>query len=94
MTNSPAPVMAAVVDIAILALSKRTDPIISRINEGEILTNLEAKQLAHDLFSLASLLKTAAEAVDAAMVDLEAQEREIALMKALLGLSDAEKAGK
>lgn len=94
MTNSPAPVMAAVVDIAILALAKRTDPLITRVNEGEILTNLESKQLVHDLYSLASLLKTAAEAVDAAMVDLEAQEKEIALMKVLLGLTDAEKAGK
>lgn len=94
MTNSPAPIMAAVTDIAIIALSKRTDPLISRINAGEVLTNAESKQVMHDLFNLASLLKTAAQAVDTAVDEIEKQEREIALMKALLGLSDTEKAGK
>lgn len=94
MTNSPAPIMAAIVDISIIALSKRTDPLISRVNDGEVLTNSEAKQVMHDLFNLASLLKTAAQAVDAAVGEIETQEKEIAIMKALLGLSDTEKAGK
>lgn len=94
MTNSAAPIMTAITDIAIIALAKRTDPLTSRVNAGEVLTSLETKQILHDLFNLASLLKTAAQAVDTAVDEIEKQGREIALMKALLGLSDTEKAGK
>jgi len=94
MTNESAPIMSLIMDIAIRGLAKRTDPLTDRVNKGEILTNLESKQLVHDIFNLASMLKTAAEAVDAAMVQIEDQGKEIAVMKALLGLSDSEKAGK
>ncbi len=94
MSNESFPMMSAIIDIAIAALAKRTDPLTTRVNDGEVLTNLESKQLVHDVFNLASLLKTSAQAIDAAMVEIESQDKEIALMKALLGLTDAEKAGK
>ncbi len=94
MPNEPSTIMSAMIDIAIIALAKRTDPLTERVNAGEVLTISETKQILHDLFSLASLLKTAAEAIDTAMDEIEDQSREIAVMKALLGLSDTEKAGK
>lgn len=94
MPNESFPMMSAVMDIAIRALANRTDPLTSRVNAGETLTNLESKQLLHDIFNLASMLKTAGEAIDVAMEERDNQKKEIALMKALLGLSDSEKAGK
>lgn len=94
MLNESFPIMSTMIDLAIRALAKRTDPITARVNAGETITNLEAKQLVHDIFNLASLMKTAAEAVDAAMAEMEAQDKEIETLKALLGLSDSEKAGK
>lgn len=94
MSNESFPMVTAMIDIAILALAKRTDPLTERVNAGETLTNLESKQLVHDIFSLASLMKTAAQAIDIATAEIESQDREIATMKALLGLADSEKAGK
>lgn len=94
MSNTSFPMVTAMIDIAILALAKRTDPLTERVNQGEILTNTETKQLIHDIFNLASLLKTSAEAIDTATAEISDQDREIATMKALLGLSDSEKAGK
>lgn len=94
MPNEPFPMLTALIDIAIIALAKRTDPLTERINQGEILTNLESKQLVHDIFNLASLLKTAAQSIDTATAEIIDQDREISVMKALLGLSDSEKAGK
>lgn len=94
MPNESFPMMTAMIDIAIIALAKRTDPLTERINAGETLTNSETKQLIHDLFNLASIMKTAASAIDTAMDEIEGQGREIATMKALLGLSESEKAGK
>ena len=94
MSNESFPMVTAMIDIAIGALAKRTDPLVARVNAGETLTNLESKQLCHDIFNLAGLLKTSAQAVDAATAELSAQDREIATMKALLGLSDTENAGK
>jgi hypothetical protein len=86
--------MTEIVIIAIKALAERTDPLITRINQGETLTNQESKQLAFDLYNLANMMKTAAAAVDAATEEIADQDKEIAIMKALLGLSDSEKAGK
>lgn len=94
MPEKSFPMMSAMIDIAIIGLAKRTDPLTTRVNAGEVLTNLESKQLVHDIFNLASLMKTAAQAVDAAMDELDVQAKEIETMKALLGLSDSEKAGK
>jgi len=94
MTNENFPMVTAMIDIAILALAKRTDPLTIRVNAGETLTTSETKQLLHDIFNLASLLKTSAQAIDTATDELDRQDKEITLMKALLGLSDTEKAGK
>lgn len=92
MTNTSFPMMTEMINIAIKALAKRTDPLTERVNAGETLSNDETKQLIHDIFNLASIMKTAATAVDAAIAEIEDQDKEIALMKALLGLSDSEKA--
>lgn len=94
MPNESFPLVTAMIDIAILALAKRTDPLTERVNAGETLTVSETKQLLHDIFNLASIMKTAAQAIDTATAEIEDQDREIATMKALLGLSDTEKAGK
>jgi hypothetical protein len=94
LTNESFPVMTEMINIAIKALAKRTDPLTERVNKGETLTNSETSQLIHDIFNLASILKTAAIAVDAAIEEMETQDKEIALMKTLLGLSESEKAEK
>lgn len=94
MTDNAFPIMTTMVEIAIASLAKRTDPLIERVNAGEILTNEETKKVLHDLYNLASMMKTAAQAVDAATVEITEQDREIETMKALLGLADTEKAGK
>lgn len=94
MTKNSFPIMTEMVNIAIAALAKRTDPLITRINQGETLSNEESKQLAHDLYNLANMMKTAAAAVDAATAEISDQEAEIKVMKQLLGLSDDAKTGK
>lgn len=78
------------VNIALGSLAQRNDPLITRINNGEILTNLESKSLAMDLYNLASIMQVSSTVIDELEHKLVTKNSEIDLMKTLLGLSETE----
>lgn len=99
MTNPNSATITNLINAAIVALSQRTDPLITRVNEGGVLTNAESKQVFFDMYKLTTIMKESAVAIGASMDELDrldaeilVKDKEIALMKALLGLDDTEKA--
>jgi len=93
MTNPLDLSLTSLINTAIVALAERTDPLITRVNEGGVLTNAESHQVFHDMFKLTTIMKASATAIEAAQGELAAQDKEIAMMKVLLGLTDSQKAG-
>lgn len=94
MTNPLDLNLSDLIDVSIRALSDRTDPLISRVNDGGTLTNAETKQVLIDLYKLTSIMKTSAVALDEANKEIKTRDIEIALMKVLLGLDDSQKSEK
>jgi polyhydroxyalkanoate synthesis regulator phasin len=92
MTNPLDLAVTVIIDSAIRSLSERTDPLITRVNEGGTLTTAETKQILHDLFKLAKVMKASAEAITLASDKIGEQEKEIEILRALLGLGEPKKA--
>lgn len=86
--------LTALNQIALIALAQRNDPLITRINAGETLTNAESAQMATDLYKLAEIMKVSGKIIAEYEAELTAKDAAIETMSVLLGLNPEDSTAK
>lgn len=93
MTNPISLLANMMVKLALEAVKERTDPLIDKVNAGEGLTHTESHQVLQDIHGLTNVVIESHKLANDLQSRLDEQDKEIATMKALLGLSDSAEEG-